>query len=532
MTNNLVVGRIYRVSMVVSLVWARPDRVASLPGRKLLRFTFSLPHRLRYITAQSFCFLFSSQSQKTIHTMMSLKPDTVDPVGAGPRPHDNDDRRGSDPPPFKHQVDRILAEEEVPMAEATPVVADSSSASITTNRIEGLLLRLEAQLDPERERVANPQQQEQGERPPAPSTTTGSAAKCCSFSTKQKRWIALVVVLVAVVVLVLLAIVLTKVGGGPTPVVPSSVAPATTSPVPRAEAIVAYINSITLSNRTLSYPPSKRIAEERAVQWLIEDDLNTVADDLKALRQRYALSTLWFIPTPVGFGTDGNHADTWTINLDECAWLGVRCAGDGRVTALYLSEQNVQGRIPDDLGLLTAMTSLDLWGNNMTGTIPSSLAAMTDLVKLGLDNNRLTGTIPSSLAALTAMTSFQMWENRLNGTIPSSLGALTGLEVLDLGENMLTGTIPSSLAAMTALTSLWLSKNALVGTIPSSLAALTNLTILYLHNNQLNGTLPLCGLNRTFEKLVADCAEVSCPCCTHCCPTAGENGIIPIYDSC
>jgi hypothetical protein len=110
---------------------------------------------------------------------MSLKPDTVDrgmdlprfkdqvsPVAAGRRPHDADDRLGSDPPQFKHQLDRILAEEEVPMAEATPVTAATySSPPITPSCIEERLLRLEAQ-----------QQQQQG-RPPTPSTTTtGSAA--------------------------------------------------------------------------------------------------------------------------------------------------------------------------------------------------------------------------------------------------------------------------------------------------------------------------------------------------------------------
>jgi hypothetical protein len=108
----------------------------------------------------------------------------------------------------------------------------------------------------------------------------------------------------------------------PAPVVPSSVAPATTSPVPpapppaRVESIRSYINSITLSNQTLSYPPSSPgTAEERAVQWLIEDDLNTATEDSVALCQRYALSTPWF--------TGDSQADTWITNQDECAWSNV-----------------------------------------------------------------------------------------------------------------------------------------------------------------------------------------------------------------
>jgi hypothetical protein len=462
---------------------------------------------------------------------------SLSPAAAGPPPQK--DQRGTDPPEFKHQVGRVAAAE-VPLAEATPVVA---SPPITNSHIEARLLRLEAQLEPDRQQVsANPQQQ-QGGRPPAPSKTTGSSAKC-SFSSKQKLWIALGIVLVVVVVLVV-AVVITTVAGGPdspVPVVPSSVAPAATAPVPpptpppaRVNSIVPYINSITLSNQTLSYPPSTTgTAEELAVQWLIEDDLTTATDDLKALRQRYVLSTLWFLQTPTTFGTDDkNYTDTWTTDLDECAWLDVACdENDDQVTALSLFKKNVQGRIPDDLGLLTAMISMDLRDNTLSGTIPWSLGSLTALSYLGLGNNTLTGTIPSSLAAMTSLTSLWLGDNTLTGTIPSSLAAMTDLLELWPSINRLTGTIPSSLGLLTKLQFLILDNNRLTGTIPSSLGVLTNLTRLFLHNNQLNGTLPLCDLNRTFEVLVADCAEVSCPCCTFCCPTASEDGTIPAWVSC
>jgi Leucine rich repeat len=486
---------------------------------------------------------------------MSLSPAAADPPS------------NEDPPQFKHQVGRIAGAEGVPLVEATPVETNSSSP-ITISRIEERMLRLEAQLELEQQHVANlqQQQQQQGEaqqseqeqqhvadpqqqqgRPPAPSSTTndGSAIKC-SLSPQQKRWIALGIVVAAVVVVV--AVVITMVAGGPeTP----------RRPPVEVESILSYINSITLSGRTLSYPPSTGTAEELAVQWLIEDDLKTAANDWDALRQRFALSTLWFIPTPAGFGTGyRNFTGTWITNLDECAWLDVACDDDGRVTALFLSESYLQGRIPDNLGLLTAMTSLSLKSNTLTGTIPSSLAAMTNLVVLELGNNILIGTIPSSLGGLTAMTDLGLSGNQMTGTIPSSVTALTNLKSLWLENNKMTGTILSSLVTMTALASVWfgnnlltgtiplslglltgleiliLDNNFLTGTIPSSLGALTALTTLLLYNNQLNDTLPLCGLNRTFERLVVDCAEVSCPCCTHCCPTASEDGTIPVFEYC
>jgi hypothetical protein len=323
--------------------------------------------------------------------------------------------------------------------------------------------------------------------------------------------------------------------------------------------ILSFVNSITLSNRKLSYP-SSATAEERAVQWLIdEDNLNgtttttIAAGDEKALRQRYVLATLRFQLPPaemVPFG-QAEHAATWATSLSECDWAGVECDDGTTVTGLQLRIADVPGRLFDDLGLLTTLTYLDLVNNDLTGiipstisrllaltslelninkltgTIPSSLGALTSLIMLDLEDNDLTGTIPSSLGTLTALTDLGFRINALTGTIPSSLAQLTALKDLRLLNNFLTGTVPSSLGTLVGLTNLMLSLNQLTGTLPSSLGALTSLHFLYVQSNLLSGTMPLCTLidNRTFSNLVADCNEVDCPCCTECCPPGGWNGI-------
>jgi Leucine rich repeat len=123
-----------------------------------------------------------------------------------------------------------------------------------------------------------------------------------------------------------------------------------------------------------------------------------------------------------------------------------------------------------------------------------------------------------------------LFNNALIGTIPSSLGSLKALNHLDLWVNELTGTIPSSLGSLTALLYLGLSINKLTGTIPSSLGSLTALTTFHLFNNALTGTLPFCIMNHSYVDAIADCEEVSCPCCTHCCPTS--QGGIPASEFC
>jgi hypothetical protein len=297
----------------------------------------------------------------------------------------------------------------------------------------------------------------------------------------------------------------------------------------RADTILPYINGITLSGRTLMYPSSSS-AEERAVRWLVEDDLGTAVDDEQSLRQRYALGTLWFLQptTTTGFGS-AEFATTWTTNIDECQWFDVFC-DDGRVTFLDFSANNLQGQIPNDLGLLTDLTSIWMSQNALTGTIPLSIGDLTTVTDLDMRGNKLIGTIPLSFQSLTALTNLKLAENQLSGIIPSSLGSLKALEFLHLNNNQFYGAIPSSLGALTALLYLALNENALTGTIPSSLGAMTALTSLFLSDNQLVGSVPFCNSNQALEYLVADCAEVNCTCCTNCCPAA--FGLVPVSEYC
>jgi Leucine-rich repeat (LRR) protein len=195
------------------------------------------------------------------------------------------------------------------------------------------------------------------------------------------------------------------------------------------------------------------------------------------------------------------------------------------LSELLLYENYLSGPIPSFLGNLTLLKSLALGKNTLTGTIPLSLGALPALTALHLDLNQFIGTIPSSLGNLSLLKSLLLGNNTLTGTIPNSLGDLRSLTRLSMWNNALTGTIISALGNLTALRVLSLRGNPLMGTVPSLLGGLTALTEMYVFNSQITGTMPLCAnLNQAFEYLVADCDKVSCPCCTHCCPTGGWNG--------
>ncbi|XP_064995155.1 receptor-like protein EIX2 [Musa acuminata AAA Group] len=86
---------------------------------------------------------------------------------------------------------------------------------------------------------------------------------------------------------------------------------------------------------------------------------------------------------------------------------------------------------------------------------------------IDLSNNYLSGNIPEELGNLHGLRSLNLSENYLIGQIPRSIGEMKQLEVLDLSRNNLSGAIPSGLEALNFLNQLNLSYNNLSGRIPT-----------------------------------------------------------------
>ncbi|KAJ4907211.1 receptor like protein 27 [Raphanus sativus] len=94
----------------------------------------------------------------------------------------------------------------------------------------------------------------------------------------------------------------------------------------------------------------------------------------------------------------------------------------GKVLTSYatidFSRNELQGRIPESIGLLKALIALNLSNNLFTGPIPLSLANVTELESLDLSNNQLSGTIPQGLGSLSFLAYISVAHNQLKGEIP------------------------------------------------------------------------------------------------------------------
>lgn len=175
---------------------------------------------------------------------------------------------------------------------------------------------------------------------------------------------------------------------------------------------------------------------------------------------------------------DATNGDNWTNNTNWCTnaplseWYGVTLDySQERVQYIHLSYNNLVGSIPEEIGNLTELYTLDLSGNTLTGEIPSSIGNMHILGYLYLNNNQLTGSIPQEIGNLSDLRACYIYENQLMGNIPSEFGNLINLEYCYLFGNQLTGEVPETLSRLTKLQTMDFSYNMLGGDLPEAVTA-------------------------------------------------------------
>jgi Leucine-rich repeat (LRR) protein len=280
----------------------------------------------------------------------------------------------------------------------------------------------------------------------------------------------------------------------------------------RETTMVAFINNITLTNKTIAYPPvimSGLVAsEEQALRWLIEDDpLKLAASDRFQLQQRYALLTLLF-------NTTGNrgwmNSTDWLTVKNECDWFGITCVVAGvrelqfAVEKILMPKNNMDGGIPVDLGLLPNIKVIDLSGNSLSGSLPETIGQWRNLEWFDVRGNRhsggfsdgFTGTLPESISNWSNLKTFDLSYNSFAGSLPESIGTLSNLKTFDLSFNSFSGSLPdwignwSSLESFVVSSNNYRSGNGFTGTLPESIGNWRNLKTFDLSSNSFSSSLP------------------------------------------
>ncbi|CAK7340703.1 unnamed protein product [Dovyalis caffra] len=183
------------------------------------------------------------------------------------------------------------------------------------------------------------------------------------------------------------------------------------------------------------------------------------------------------------------------LHLAFCLFAGSLPASIGDLSKdLYyfsLFKNNITGKVPDSIGNLSGLVSLNLGYNYLNGTIPGSFGKLGHLQRLHFGRNKLQGSIPDEMAQTKNLGFLNLSDNCINGSIPSSLSNLSQLRYLYLSHNNLSGPIPTELTQCSVMMLLDLSSNNLHGSLPPEIGLLSELGLsLNFSNNNLNGEIP------------------------------------------
>lgn len=416
----------------------------------------------------------------------------------------------------------------------------------------------------------------EGSQPPLPEAEKYDPTKIPEQQKKIARFKILltIFVIIIVAVIVTVTIIFTKksdhIEKAPTP---------TMQPTSVAELLMKQkLETISMTNKTLF--DDSGTPYNKAYKWMSSDEISLDAmmnkpnDDV--LRERFALAHFYFAMTknsnwtlcshysdgmPVLPGeneticnfiaplqTKGEAYVTktyntrWLSNSDVCLWGGVFChneeiISDSFIGSIEMLNNNLQGTISEQIGLLHSLNILLLTNNRISGSIPAGFENFTDffsfrvsnnnlkddlekifqfttLVELDvstnqfygtisteigllrqirflfLSNNTLTGSIPTEIGKLNRLDYFSTEQNpKMNGTLPMEVGNMVSLNELRLENSGLYGTIPTEVGKLREIQKLILENNRFSGNIPDSIYDLSSLKRLYLGKNRLNGTL-------------------------------------------
>jgi len=84
---------------------------------------------------------------------------------------------------------------------------------------------------------------------------------------------------------------------------------------------------------------------------------------------------------------------------DVCQMTGITCDDHENIIKIGLKNRNLSGTIPDAIGFLSFLETLDLSDNNLEGFIPSDLR-WTSLTRLDISGNKLRGVLPPLLCMM------------------------------------------------------------------------------------------------------------------------------------
>ena len=150
------------------------------------------------------------------------------------------------------------------------------------------------------------------------------------------------------------------------------------------------------------------------------------------------------------------NGDQWTTKWDLKApqtWAGVTIAFDEahnvyRVIELRLHDQKMYGVIPQSIGELKYLHTLDILGPGINGELPDSFRDLKALRYLGINSTFLNSSIWRPISELKGLEWLIVEGHHFGTNVPKQLCQLVNLKLLQLRNNQFNGAISDDLLNM------------------------------------------------------------------------------------
>ncbi|CAL4989548.1 unnamed protein product [Urochloa decumbens] len=143
------------------------------------------------------------------------------------------------------------------------------------------------------------------------------------------------------------------------------------------------------------------------------------------------------------------------------AWEALKCSVHSAFPVTIFREGYLRK------SLIPTIMLIELSFNNLDGKLPTEVGNAKQLIYLGLSSNKLSGDVPGTLGNCESLEFVELDLNYFSGSIPTLLSNIRSLKDLNLSHNNLTGSIPASLSNLKLLQQLDLSFNRLNGEVPT-----------------------------------------------------------------
>lgn len=164
--------------------------------------------------------------------------------------------------------------------------------------------------------------------------------------------------------------------------------------------------------------PNERIARlvldssDKRIELSVKQGGNRIEEE-----QREILTAFYYATN----GEEWIDNTNWLSDKSIYEWKGIIGDPGLGVFEISLKNNNLTGKLPNELMNLISLKRLILPNNNLYGEIPTDIQNLKNLFWLDLSHNNLTGSVPKELINTSINTYLYLHHNRLTGKIPEEL---------------------------------------------------------------------------------------------------------------